>query len=411
MNQSEIDALAKKYSLAELVKITNRGVVVPSLEDVWQNVAGMLIDGLNLNMNPNLPQSQMARGFSVMAYELILILESLNNSINTRSLTGKILDDRASLFGLVRRPPTPSTLQIEIESTLTGFTLKKGMIIEALNNSDYRFELTEDIDIINSKQQTDKFISINELAEYQLKTGSFFRATDQVTYPYIRDIRVVSLNKGEAIETDYSLQARLLIASNISGVGGIEQLRKQLINIDGVTRCHIVDNNSKVDTTDVLARHWKVVIEGGVEDGEGNIWDTLAKHSNLCQYDDQVAKGAIVKDYSTVYGGITNTTHVAYYRPVEVLVGLKINFSLLGVSSLTQEFKDKLINLAEEYINNIAPNESCISSVIANILNQHTNGLGMIQNIELHSASTYYPFIVPNDKGYFKLDRTDIVWV
>ena len=288
------------------------------------------------------PASALGSDIAITAEMKKISDENLQNAFLQQSphtATCEQLDALAFLSGIVRKENVHSLV-------LLTFTGADGITVPA--NTEVKNSLTEEIFIteITGTIENGSF-SVYATAK---NAGRIVCDAETVTVTELADVTVTNPTAGTvgyAIESDAQLRARIFDYKNSLNVE--EQLRKELLNLNGVSYCNVLSNSLLVtDSNGLPAKTTSLILIGG-EPAE--IAKTIFKFISA----DKLLIGDIEKTVKSAYSEkeyiikfsrpkIKNiTVTVAITGSITDLVKLQIEDSILNFFSATYKVGNMVI--------------------------------------------------------------------
>jgi uncharacterized phage protein gp47/JayE len=261
------------------VSIDSTGINIDNLNDRIDelNTALKAIYGENINLDQDTPDGQMVGIYSKLDIDAQESLVEIYNSRDPDTAVGVSLDTIAKLSGLLRNPPTKSTVSIDITTSQDNVTLPEEYTISDSNNQNWVID--EETTILTAGTQSVNFSSENY--------GNVQALADTITTPVTIVIGVDSVTNpldataGTDEETDEELRIRRALGTEKPSKSSIGSILSSLLNdVQNVTDAVVYEN--KTDTydsvRDINARTIWAVVEGGTDD---DIAESLIKQKTI----------------------------------------------------------------------------------------------------------------------------------
>jgi uncharacterized phage protein gp47/JayE len=261
------------------VSIDSTGINIDNLSDRIDELNTDLrsIYGENINLDQDTPDGQMVGIYSKLDIDSQESLVEIYNSRDPDTAVGVSLDVISKLSGLLRNPPTKSTVSIDVATSQDNVVLPDGYTISDSNNQNWVID-TETTILTAGTQSVDfsaqNFGSLQALANTITTPVTIVIGVDSVTNPLDSTV-------GLDEETDEALRLRRARGTEKPSKSSIGSILASLLNdVQNVTDAVVYEN--KTDTYDPIrginARTIWAVVEGGTD---GDIAESLIKQKTI----------------------------------------------------------------------------------------------------------------------------------
>ena len=251
------------------------GLTIQTRQEILDGLieAMRAIYGDNINLEQDTPDGQILNIIAQSGIDIREVLAVAVASFDPDQAEGRILDQRVALNGIYRKAGKYTMTYVSITTdravTLQGLDDK----INDINGTG--FSIKDGIGNIFILAETQ---NIAAAGTYSLlfrarEIGAVQVLPNTITMPETIVPGVTAINNPQGVtqqgtdeESDAELKARRRASLGIASRGMISSLRSGLLNIDSVTDCQVIENNTNATSADGVPPHsvW-CIVEGGAE--------------------------------------------------------------------------------------------------------------------------------------------------
>lgn len=352
------------------------------------------IYGENISVEQNSPDGQAINIISQAVEDLQQIASFIYNSFDVNASSGRILDRNVAYNGIKRQAGSYTIVPIEI--TFSQATTLQGLDDDYNNVNGSGFTVGDN--------NGNNFILITSTTEQQGTSTLYFRsqAIGEIQ-PILNTIKniitpqlgVVSVNNptapqqiGQEEESDYNLLQRFKQTFSLGGLGGFNNIKAAILNLEGVLSVDGENNYTNFTSSQGTPPHsvW-LIVQGGDEDEIAEaIFKTIGSGCGM--------KGEIAKTVMDIY----NLPNLIYFdRPLTENYYLRFKITAKnGVDTYdADEIKNYLVN---NYV--LGLSDKAEATAIDIILNNGFNQF-VYNEIEISKDNiNWQPIISPTTKQY-----------
>lgn len=329
------------------------------------------IYGSDINVDQNSPDGQAINIYSQGGRDLREVLTQTYNSFDPDQATGRVLDQRAAINGVIRQAGTftrtPVTVTTDRAVNLIGLDAQADQLQPTVSglftvrdDEDNQFFLLSSIAIAGAGTQSLEFRSA-ALGEVEVQLNTITTAVTVI--PGVTTINnpsaptIIGVNE----ESDTAIRMRRRMAVSLGAVGSVDSIQAALVNVSGVTTSLVLENDTNVTDSQGTPPHtiWAIV-EGGTDADIANaIYVQRSVGSGM--------RGAQVVLVPTVTG---ESYEVRFDRPGQQ--DLWIRFSIVDITGATIN-NDSIRELIVENVFWDIGEAASADTVIAFLKNQNEN--------------------------------------
>lgn len=367
--------------------ITEKGFIIPTLKEIFNR---KLNDFKTVKPDLRETSSNLIVNFlefdSVEEYDSYLVALAMYNNLNVYTATDTHLNAITSHLNMTWLKPRKAIGKIKIvadNGTIIpqawGVETKSGIKFATLNKSS--------VEVKNNSIELD-VISLEVGKFNNVRAGEITEQTE-----IINGIKSIinenSVLGGKDKETDTELRFRYLKRIDRKTSFTTQGIRKYILENSNVVKCQVIENDTDlIDEDGRLPHSYEAVCLG---DTEENIFKVLNEY--------KIAGIRTVGDIKKEINGVS----IGFSRPVEIELIFEINISAVQ-DIWREEYKEKIKNSIEEYIDKLEPNDTVYSYIILGECYKNTNGIKTI-DIKIKKNGS--------DKKYtdYKLNKKEIATV
>ena len=327
------------YPLSRLgATIDLNGISAPTFEDIFQSfqAAYRQIYGSDVDLDPDTQDGQWLAVQSQIVYDTNAAVIAAYLSYSPTWAQGIGLSSEVKINGLRRLVPSNSAVDVRLVGQ-AGTTINNGVIADDFQN---RWDLPATV-IIPPQGE----ITVTAIAEVAgaLTAGANSVTTMVTMVPGWQSVsNPAPATPGAPLESDATLRKRQSVSTAIAAISPREAIRAALLNLEGVQRCQVWDNDTdSVDANGIPAHSIAVVIEGGD--------DTLIASTIFIKKNTGCGTYGTTKVIITDTTGLPQTINFWRMQQYPIYVGITIR-PLIGYQDSTGSL---LINCVVSYINQL----------------------------------------------------------
>lgn len=352
------------------------------------------IYGQNASVEQNSPDGQAINIISQAVEDLQQVASFIYNSFDVNASSGRILDRNVAYNGIKRQAGSYTIVPIEI--TFSQATTLQGLDDDYNNVNGSGFTVGDN--------NGNNFILITSTTEQQGTSTLYFRSQaigeiqpilNTITNIITPQLGVVSVNNptapqqiGKEEESDYNLLQRFKQTFSLGGLGGFNNIKAAILNLEGVLSVDGENNYTNFTSSQGTPPHsvW-LIVQGGDEDEIAEtIFKTIGSGCGM--------KGEIAKTVMDIY----NLPNLIYFdRPLTENYYLRFKITAKnGVDTYdADEIKNYLVN---NYV--LGLSKKAEATAIDIILNNGFNQF-VYNEIEVSKDNiNWQPIISPTTKQY-----------
>lgn len=346
--------------------IDANGVTIQDIDEIRDelkngtgDIAGFYdIYGTSINLNPNSPDGQMIELFAQAKLDMLEFIRQAVLNFDPDQASGRLLDQRAAINGVVRRAGTYTLQQVVVTTdravNLAGLdTNPLSGAFTVADSSGVQFSLMTSASLGAAGSHDLQFRAV--------KLGAISVGTNTLTTIKTPQLGVLSVNNPAAAteigvdeETDLELRVRRAKSVSLPAVGSLDGLRGALVNVDGVIDAIVLENTTGTTDGNGIPGHsiWAVVLGGSNAD----VADVIYKKRNAgCGMKGSVTVGITQPDLSTF--------NVQFDRPTSEPIYIKFNLTPVTGTVSDAYVRTQLLARLSYGINEKADTTSIISIV------------------------------------------------
>lgn len=306
------------------LQFTPQGMQIETFDDIFNRLVAdyKSIYGEDIDLSQNTADGQRIGIAAKALHDLQTSVLELYNSLDVDKSEGVALDRMIAFCGIVRRPPTKSSWDVQVTASqpvlmYSGYTIK----------DDAGQEWTKQTAVNLSAGTTTVTF---EAKEFGSLLGLIGATLEQVTIiPQITGLSaVVSANVGVDEETDFELRERRNVSLQNPAYSTIGSITAKLANLPGVTDVYVYENKTPAynATIDLDGHSIWVVVEGGEID---QITETMVKQKTAGAGE----KGDVVGEWlETIPNGVVILHQMRFDRPVYTDLYIRMNATSVSVN-------------------------------------------------------------------------------
>lgn len=283
-----------------------------------------LIYGPDINVDPNSPDGQQLNIFAQAVIDLLDLIKQVNAAFDPDQATGRILDQRCAINGVLRQGATYTQLNIDVTAnqaaTINGLDNEPTDPFTVSDAAGNQFQLVNAASFSSAGTQSLLFRAAD--------LGSVQTAPNTITNIVTVTLGITTVNNPSAVlvtgrdeETDAALRIRRQNSVSLPSRGYLQGLIGALLDTDGVVQCIVLENNTNSTDGNGIPGHsiW-CIVEGGTDHDVAKA--IYVKRNAGCGM-----KGAVTYNYPQVDG---TTFPVQFDRPTAET--LWITFSVVAIT-------------------------------------------------------------------------------
>jgi len=252
--------------------VTGDGLTLQSRTEIVEQLKAQLqaIYGEDINLDSNSPDGQAVEIYAQAKIDLLDCMAQIYNSFSPETATGRLLDMRCAINGVIRKGPTYTVTNITVTTnkvvTLSGLDTAPTNPYTVADTAANRFYLQETAVLA---------IGANVLSFQAAESGLVETTIGTITSPITIVLGVVSVNNptsaitiGRDEETDAELRFRRQESVSLPSQGWIDAIIAAIKSLDNVTDAVVYENIT--GTTDIhgVPGHsmWAIVANGADAD-------------------------------------------------------------------------------------------------------------------------------------------------
>lgn len=325
-------------ALHELAYYDASGFHVADFADFleYQQEAMRSIYGQDINLDPDTQDGQWVTHIAQSQYDLACLCAAVFNSYSPLTASGDALSRQVKLNGIRRQSANFSTVDLKIIGK-AGTGIINGKVRDSANN----VWLLPALVTIPVSGEITVTATAQETGALRASSG----AVSRIATPTEGWISVA--NESEAVpgkdeESDVALRKRQTVSTAQPSQSVVKGMLGDLVNLEGVTRCQIYENDTSTNDSNGIPSHsLAVVIEGG--DAQA-IAEVIRRRKTA-------GAGTVGSTSITLIDEALLPVKINFYRPTTVRVRVKVTIRpLVGYSST---YADEIKAQVSDYINSL----------------------------------------------------------
>lgn len=322
----------------ELAYVDSTGFHIADFEDFlnYNRDAMKRIYGSDINLDADSQDGQLVTHIAQSQYDLASLCAAIFASYSPSSASGESLSRQVKINGIRRQEATNSTVDLKIIGK-AGTGIKKGRVRDDAD----RLWILPDLVTIPAGGEIVVTATADEAGEIRAAAGAVSRIATP-TEGWMSVTNEAEAAAGVSVESDVALRRRQAVSTAMPSQAILKGILGSLLNIVGVTRAKVYDNDtSVVDANGIPAHSISVVVEGG---DASAIAETI-RHR----------KSTGTGTYGTTSITLTDPQlmpiKISFFRPTVVHVYVKVTVKPLAGFSST--YVDEIKAEVAEYINGL----------------------------------------------------------
>lgn len=315
------------------------------------------IYGVDINVEPNSPDGQLINIFAQQCIDLYDLIKQVNAGFDPDQATGRVLDMRCAINGVIRQGATYTQLNIDVTAnqaaSLNGLDNEPTDPFTIADSAGNQFQLVTHYDFASAGVQSLLFRAAD--------VGAVLTTPNTITNIVTVTLGIVSVNNpaaalivGKDEETDAALRIRRSNSVSLPSRGYLQGLIGALLDTDGVIQCIVLENNTASTDANGIPSHsiWCIVQGGSDHDVAKAIY---VKRNAGCGM-----KGAVTYQYPQIDG---TDFPIKFDRPTEE--DLWITFDVVAVTGSVDDdyIREQLLLLLSYRISQSADTTSIIALI------------------------------------------------
>ena len=236
------------------------GLTIKNASEIYNELVANAqeIFGADVITDPSTQDMQYIFVFSLALADALQILEQVNNAFSPATAIGTSLDQVVLLNGITRKTGTQSTADLDIVG-VEGTTITNGFALDVNGN---RWELPTPV-VIPASGTITVVGTCETIGAIEATAGAINAiATPQLGWSSVNNPSDAIV--GSELETDEQLRERQRISTEMPAVGPVQSLTASLLQIDGVSRVRVYNNDTNAtDSNGIPAHSIAAIVEGG----------------------------------------------------------------------------------------------------------------------------------------------------
>lgn len=227
------------------------------------------IYGVDINVEPNSPDGQLINLIAQQCVDIYDLIKQVNAFFDPDQATGRVLDMRCAINGVIRQGATYTQLNIDVTSnqaaSLNGLDNEPTDPFTISDNAGNQFQLVNHFDFSGADTQSLLFRAAD--------IGAVLTTPNTITNVVTVTLGIVSVNNPSAAlvvgsdeETDAALRIRRANSVSLPSKGYLQGLIGALLDTDGVVQCIVLENNTASTDGNGIPSHsiW-CIVQGGTD--------------------------------------------------------------------------------------------------------------------------------------------------
>lgn len=256
--------------------VTIDGFVTKRLSDVKTEIESALksVLGNGVNLTAESPLGQIVGILAEREAELWELAEGVYNSQYPDTSFGVPLDNAVALTGLARQPATFSKVLAVALAGDPGTLISAGSILSVAGDSTARFLLDDPVTLDGGGAGVGDFTA--ESSGPVSAPATSLSVIETPVSGWDTASNPTDANVGKAVETDPELKLRRIQSLRRAGAATVEAIRADVLEVDGVTGCTVLENTDIVTDGDGNPpKSFQAIVSGGDDDAIAlAIWET-----------------------------------------------------------------------------------------------------------------------------------------
>lgn len=259
-------------TIYDLIKLTSSGMDIADYPQIKTAIVEKYkeIFGSDIDITNTTADGVFVEDISLMIFNILQAIKVLYSNLNINYASGNYLDALVALSSIYRKSATPSIAQLEIlNNEQRDITLDKNNNLQFVDKAGITWstrvgliDATESINLIDN-QTTIIDVYCDELGPITAPIGWINQLVGNLYYIEINQPREAIL--GTAKETDSQLRSRRNKTINSAGMTVLSNLEGSLLNISGIEKVYIYNNNKNgtitaLDDTYISSKSIYVII-------------------------------------------------------------------------------------------------------------------------------------------------------
>lgn len=287
------------------------------------------IYGVDINVEPNSPDGQLINLIAQQCVDIYDLIKQVNAFFDPDQATGRVLDMRCAINGVIRQGATYTQLNIDVTSnqaaSLNGLDNEPTDPFTISDNAGNQFQLVNHFDFSGADTQSLLFRAAD--------IGAVLTTPNTITNVVTVTLGIVSVNNPSAAlvvgsdeETDAALRIRRANSVSLPSKGYLQGLIGALLDTDGVVQCIVLENNTASTDGNGIPSHsiWCIVQGGTDHDVAKAIY---VKRNAGCGM-----KGSVTYQYPQIDGTLFP---IKFDRPTEE--DLWITFNVVAITDTVDD--------------------------------------------------------------------------
>lgn len=229
--------------------------------DIRADVAASSALGANVNTDAETPMGQMVVIVAAAMAELWAESENIYSNGSLLTAGGVSLDNLAANYGLTRHAAVSSSVTLTIAGTASTAIPSTAAVTDALDNQWTIAAATT----IGSGGTVDALFYADDTGPIAAVANSTWTIATPVS-GWTGATNALDATVGRGVEADSALRARALVAARSGTASGIDGLRRAVLQVEGVTECVVIENDTaSTDSDGRPAKSFEVVVRNGAD--------------------------------------------------------------------------------------------------------------------------------------------------
>jgi uncharacterized phage protein gp47/JayE len=320
--------------------IDSTGIHVNTYSDIEASLvaSAQSIFGTDIYLDNDSQDMQWISAVTEMLYDNEQFLVYVYNNQSPQNAVGTSLDSIVKINGLTRNSATYSTAALTLSGT-AGTAISAGI---ATDTSGYYWDLPEDT-VIGEDGTAAVTATCETIGAVTAAIGTITGISNP-QYGWNAVYNAAAATPGTAVETDAALRARQTKSVALPSQTVLEGTLAAILEIDGVTRAKLYENNTaSADDNGIPAHSIAAIAEGGTDT---EVATEIAKYK---------APGCGTYGTTAVtldLGDNISTGAIDFSRPTDITVNVQI--TVIQLTGYTSTVQSSMVSAIKEYLNSLA---------------------------------------------------------
>lgn len=315
------------------------------------------IYGPDINVGPNSPDGQQINIFAQAVVDMLELIAQVHSGFDPDQAIGTVLDQRCGINGVIRRGATYTQQMVEVTVsqpvTLPGLDTSPLNPFTVADNAGNQFQLVAAYSFVGAGTQSLLF-QASTLGPVETVIGTITQIITTTLGVSSVNNAAAAASVGIAEETDAQLRIRRAKSVSLPSRGYLEGLIGALLNTEGVTEAHVLENDTNVTDSNGIPGHsiWAIV-EGGTDEA---VADAIYKKRN--------AGCGMKGDVDVVIEQIDGTDFtISFDRPTDEDLWIEFNVTAIEGTVDDTYIREQILERLSYRINQSADASSIVALV------------------------------------------------